>query len=85
MKLHEEFKLYENMWEAKHVLAEGARSATGMYIVAADGEAGGEVYYIGRSKTAAQKEHNAVAADWLKLGLGGGDTDVYLYEYFGPI
>lgn len=82
LKLHEEFKLYENMWEEKPV-AEAVKS-TEMYIVAADGEAGGSLYYIGNSRAAALKEYRSVAKDWRAFGLGGGDTPVCLYKYFGP-
>jgi hypothetical protein len=86
MRLFEEFKLYENMWETTNDQKAGVlkEAASSMYIVAADGEAGGNIYYIGRSKAAAQKEFNAIAVDWLEFGLGGGDTAICLYEYFGP-
>lgn len=60
-------------------------AVSSMYIVAADGGAGGNIYYIGRSKATAQKEYNKVATDWVEFGLGGGDTALCLYEYFGPI
>ena len=56
-----------------------------MFIVAADGEAGGSLYYIGRDPKAARKEYRSVAKDWRNYGLGGGDTPVCLYEYFGPV
>lgn len=57
---------------------------TGMYIVAADGEAGGNLYYIGNSRADARKEYEKVAKDWREFGLGGGDTPVCLYKYQGP-
>ena len=70
--LHEELKIVEAVQSAD------------MYIVAADGDAGGSLYYIGNSKAAAQKEYKSVAKDWRAFGLGGGDTPVCLYKYFGP-
>ena len=57
---------------------------TEMYIIAADGEAGGSLYYIGTDYKTAQKEFRSTARDWRRYGLGGGDTPVYLYQYFGP-
>lgn len=80
--LNEEFRLYENMWDTKP-MAEAVQSAD-MYIVAADGDAGGSLYYIGNSKVDARKEYKSVAKDWRAFGLGGGDTPVCLYKYFGP-
>lgn len=65
-------------------LEESAPINDSMYIIAANGEAGGDIYYMGTSKIDAQKEFQAVAKEWRELGLGGGDTPVCLYEYSGP-
>lgn len=65
-------------------LEESAPINNSMYIIAADGEAGGDIYYMGTSKIDAQKEYQTVAKEWRELGLGGGDTPVCLYEYTGP-
>jgi hypothetical protein len=56
-----------------------------MYIIAANGEAGGSLYYIGRDFKAAKKEFRSIARDWRRFGLGGGDTPVCLYKYTGPV
>lgn len=65
-------------------LEASARINNSMYIIAANGEAGGDIYYMGTSKVDAQKEYQTVAKEWRELGLGGGDTPVCLYEYSGP-
>lgn len=89
---------YERDWEARaksflnndlfvdfdEPLEESVPSNDSMYIIAANGEAGGDIYYMGTSKMDAQKEYQTVAKEWRELGLGGGDTPVCLYEYSGP-
>jgi len=56
-----------------------------MYIVAALYGDGGDnqVYYIGYDYKAALKEYKKDAKDWVKYGLGGGDTAVALIQYNG--
>ncbi len=73
--------LREELSKVKRPLKEAVSS---MYIVAAGGPGGGEVYYIGRIRARAQFKYNAVTEDWLEFGLGGGDTNIYFYKYFGP-
>jgi hypothetical protein len=54
-----------------------------MYIIAPNGGAGGNIYYMGRDILAAQKQYKKDARDFVKYGMGGGDTAIELYEYKG--
>ncbi len=74
--------LIESLKDTNESLKEAA--TTERYIIAADGEAGGSLYYIGTDYKTALKEFKSTARDWRRYGLGGGDTPVYLYQYFGP-
>jgi hypothetical protein len=54
-----------------------------MYIIAPNGGAGGNIYYMGRNLAVAQKQYKKDARDFVKYGVGGGDTAIELYEYKG--
>jgi hypothetical protein len=54
-----------------------------MYIIAPNGNAGGNIYYMGRDLANAMAQYKKDARDFVKYGMGGGDTTLELYEYKG--
>lgn len=55
------------------------------YIIAPNGNAGGNIYHMGYDLKTAQKEFRKIARDFVKYGMGGGDTAIELYEYTGDL
>ena len=63
--------------------ATSTASVSPMYIIAPNGNAGGNIYYMCRDLTTAQKHYKKDARDFVRHGMGGGDTAIELYEYTG--
>ena len=56
-----------------------------MYIVLNEGGTDGAIHYMGKDLKSATKVYKSTARDYVKYGMGGGDSYVCLYEYTGPV
>ena len=55
-----------------------------MYIVLNEGGTDSAIHYMGNDLRSAIKVYNSTARDYVKYGMGGGDSSVCLYKYTGP-